>query len=325
VATGLNQTARNPNVDFIQATPRNAILGYLADLAAASYSAERTQQLQTLAKFMSAPAISETLDRLSYGMPITTGAGGLGGTTRLRPEALEAGMAIAPMVGPSAKAANAGAMAAGRAGERFAERYVPMVMERGGLGAEMLQGMGRGTVSPMDVYHGSPHTFPPTPRNPLGEFDASKIGAGEGNQAYGQGFYLAESPNVAKGYAEQLSAAQGPLGDVAKYWRKNGGEDAFRSFAKDAGLPPAEIENTADVIRNTGNLYKVDLPDEKIAQMLDFDKPLSQQSKQVKQAIEKTKAMLPSNALDDLGGDLSLMYGPNVMPVDFLNTWESLG
>jgi len=28
---------------------------------------------------------------------------------------------------------------------------------------------------------------------------------------------------------------------------------------------------------NTGNLYKVDLPDEKIAKMLDFDKPLSQQ------------------------------------------------
>jgi hypothetical protein len=134
-----------------------------------------------------------------------------------------------------------------------------------------------GGILPLDVYHGSPHTFPPTARNPLGEFDASKIGTGEGAQAFGHGIYTAENPNIAKGYAEQLSTAQGPLGDVAKYWRKNGGESAFRAFAKDAGLPPAEIENTANVIRNTGNLYKVDLPDEKIAQMLDWDKPLSEQ------------------------------------------------
>jgi hypothetical protein len=34
---------------------------------------------------------------------------------------------------------------------------------------------------------------------------------------------------------------------------------------------------------------------------------------------------LPSNAIDDLGGDLSLMYGPDVTPSEFLNTWESLG
>jgi hypothetical protein len=59
--------------------------------------------------------------------------------------------------------------------------------------------------------------------------------------------------------------------------------------------------------------------------MLDWDKPLSQQSKEVRSAIEKTKKMLPPNALDDLGGDLSLMYGKDVRPQDFLNTWESFG
>ena len=100
----LAQTARNPTRDFLQATPRNPILGYLSDLAASSYSPERTQQMQGVAKFMSAPAISETLDRLSYGEPLTTGAGGLGGTTRVRPEALEAAMAVAPMVAPAARA-----------------------------------------------------------------------------------------------------------------------------------------------------------------------------------------------------------------------------
>jgi hypothetical protein len=38
-------------------------------------------------------------------------------------------------------------MAAGRAGERVAERVVPQIMERGGLPAEMLQGMAQGTQS----------------------------------------------------------------------------------------------------------------------------------------------------------------------------------
>jgi hypothetical protein len=38
------------------------------------------------------------------------------------------------------------------------------------------------------VWHGSPHKFD--------KFDSSKIGTGEGNQAYGHGLYLAESPLV---------------------------------------------------------------------------------------------------------------------------------
>jgi hypothetical protein len=53
-----------------------------------------------------------------------------------------------PLFGP----AKTGAMAIGRAGERFAERAVPQIMERGGMGAEMLQGMSRGTVSPMQLF-----------------------------------------------------------------------------------------------------------------------------------------------------------------------------
>ena len=39
------------------------------------------------------------------------------------------------------------------------------------------------------VWHGSPHKFD--------KFDSSKIGTGEGAQAYGHGVYFAESPDVA--------------------------------------------------------------------------------------------------------------------------------
>ena len=48
------------------------------------------------------------------------------------------------------------------------------------------------------AYHGSPHDFD--------QFDSSKIGTGEGAQAYGHGLYFAESEPVAKGYRDKLSS-----------------------------------------------------------------------------------------------------------------------
>lgn len=103
----LSQTARNPSQDFIQATPRNPVLGFLSDIVGASYSPQRTQQMQGLAKFLSAPAISQTLDRLSFGEPLTTGAGGIGGTSKLRPEVVEAGLALTDFLPTSAAATGA--------------------------------------------------------------------------------------------------------------------------------------------------------------------------------------------------------------------------
>jgi hypothetical protein len=138
--------------DQVRATPRSAPLGALADFLAKSYSPERTQQMQGMAKFLDIPAISETLNRLSYGEPLTTGAGGLGGTTRFLPEVLDAAMVVAPGAGALGRLAAQGTMATGRAGARLAERVVPRIMERGGTGAEMLQGMSRGTVSPMQIF-----------------------------------------------------------------------------------------------------------------------------------------------------------------------------
>jgi len=62
----------------------------------------------------------------------------------------------------------------------------------------------QGMVRELITYHGTPHTFPAVPDNPLGAFDASKIGTGEGAQAFGHGIYLAESPDVASGYKRIL-------------------------------------------------------------------------------------------------------------------------
>jgi hypothetical protein len=137
--------------DSMSATPRNEYLGALADLIAQSYSPERTQQMQGISRFLSAPEISQTLDRLSYGEPLTTGAGM---TTRIRPEAAEAALALAPSAKPvtmatlqAARAARQAALAGGMAGERYAERVVPGIMERGGLPAELALDLTQGSRS----------------------------------------------------------------------------------------------------------------------------------------------------------------------------------
>lgn len=139
--------------DSIGPVPRNEYLGALADFLAQSYAPQRTQQMQGVAKFFNAPEISQTLDRLSYGEPLTTGAGM---TTRIRPEVLDAAMAVAPAVKPAtmaslqaARAARQAALTAGMAGERYAERVIPQIMERGGMPAQMLQDLAQGTTSNM--------------------------------------------------------------------------------------------------------------------------------------------------------------------------------
>ena len=49
------------------------------------------------------------------------------------------------------------------------------------------------------VWHGSPHKWDVP--------DISKVGTGEGAQAYGHGFYSAEAPDVAKQYQEAIAPA----------------------------------------------------------------------------------------------------------------------
>jgi hypothetical protein len=57
---------------------------------------ERTQQMQGTAQFLYGTGIPKTLERMSYGDSLFSGAGGLGGTTRMRPETAEAALTVAP-------------------------------------------------------------------------------------------------------------------------------------------------------------------------------------------------------------------------------------
>lgn len=144
------------------------------------------------------------------------------------------------------------------------------------------------------AYHGSPYDFD--------KFDASKIGTGEGAQAYGHGLYFAENENVAKGYRDNgwnLLKINGET-VVPKTQAEN---DAASALAVSMGDPERALRElvgkyspAGQVIqdwverglvseeRGPGKMYEVNInasPD----QFLDWDKPLSEQSPEVRSLL----------------------------------------
>jgi hypothetical protein len=289
----------NPIQQFAEAKapPRNKLMGLVADALTRAnefatmqdprYGDKRQNQtLGILADVFGLGSIAKTADRLSYGDPLTNAK--KANVPFLKPETADALM-MAPLSPRTAIAA-------------------------------MGMGMGDNALTrAATVWHGSPHKFD--------KFDASKIGTGEGAQAYGHGLYLAQSPKVARDYQRKLSDSElllngKPFADQYDTVRGEFGEDvgALLQYAVDNGLTPTKqmlrsyikdpsaakyfgdpaitdksvpafhkaLKVLEDAENKTlGNLYKVDLPDEKIARMLDWDKPLSQQSPEVQKAALK--------------------------------------
>ena len=165
----------------------------------------------------------------------------------------------------------------------------------------------------MIAYHGSPHTFD--------KFSLDKIGTGEGAQAYGHGLYMAESPDVAKSYADELGQLEilhnnkvvgvfdkDPAANAAHQIRATGGDvdkaikraqniytGAWRDNVVNEikKLGPGEVSE-----RVNGSMYKVDIPDEAVARMLDWDKPLSEQAPEVIEMLKKSSNPDLRKALD---------------------------
>jgi len=250
--------------DYIRPTPRNPILGLLADALTGGVEWMRdrrqTQQMQGLGGLLAETGIPATMERLSYGEPLTKGKGM---TTRLRPEAEAALMTL----GPEAVPIGRGAAAAVKA----------------------TKGLPVGAAT---VYHGSPYRFQ--------RFDPTKIGSGEGAQSYGYGHYVAESPAVAKGYQETLSykafdlspeaekrglnLSAGARGEFMRQVRTDAPPEVLAKRLQNANISARSLpqEKLADLFKaykeqGGGALYTIDLPDPAIARMLDWDKPLSEQ------------------------------------------------
>jgi len=161
----------------------------------------------------------------------------------------------------------------------------------------------------LDVYHGTPHKLSSTETNPLGEFDASKIGSGAGAQAYGYGIYTSESPQFADYYAVKkgLPDLEGIASQNGIELSKDARVELMRQATRDSNGRPTKADNYIDPMgavkklqnasiearqlpvdklqntirefqdQNKAYLYKADLPDEKIPQMLDWETPVPEE------------------------------------------------
>ncbi len=185
------------------------------------------------------------------------------------------------------------------ANPEMSERAAEMAgaVELGTIGRVPRGAIGSGPSRPEGIraYHGSPHDFD--------QFDISRIGTGEGAQAYGHGLYFAENEGVAKQYRDTLAAQQ----NAATRYQFSGGIDpAYKSAAKDFlenGYGREEaLVGLRDVYKNArdgeleaalqevisggkGRMYEVKIdasPDE----FLDWDKPLSEQPGGVRKRLE---------------------------------------
>jgi hypothetical protein len=165
------------------------------------------------------------------------------------------------------------------------------------------------------VWHGSPHKFD--------KFDSSKIGAGEGAQAYGHGLYLAENPATSGEYIragknvgfsnwdpvpvladKAFAQAKGDKAKAIEILEQLASNTSGRTMKLNAKMAKDVINRDAQ----RASLYKVDLPDEKIARMLDWDKPLSQQAPEVRKAVQAIKDNLTGPFSRDMTGDQLLMH-----------------
>jgi len=195
------------------------------------------------------------------------------------------------------------------------------------------------------AYHGSPHEF--------NEFDSSKIGTGEGAQAYGHGLYFAEHEPVAKSYKDKLTGksteVEFPNGDTDDFgkplrWHPDSLDDKIEAAAARAVLSYSgslgqkqvirqHLDNSKDaanamrLIKNKeiypaapGYMYKVAInahPDH----FLDWDKPLSEQHPNVQNALKHSFGLSP-HALDYWRNSLvddNAENGPTYYPQHRLN------
>jgi hypothetical protein len=186
----------------------------------------------------------------------------------------------------------------------------------------------------MEAWHGSPHDFD--------RFDLSKIGTGEGAQAYGHGLYFAENERVARGY-QRATSEKAFIDKVATLYDEGHSPDDAWSEIKDnwKDFSPAEqrlmtalhaddwlgfdyphqavsaalrsIKNydvsaeTAAAARAMGNMYRVKI-NANHEHFLDWDKPFDEQSDHVQNALRNHPDQSVSGLTHKWGHDMSALY-----------------
>jgi len=150
------------------------------------------------------------------------------------------------------------------------------------------------------AYHGSPHDFD--------KFDLSKIGTGEGAQAYGHGFYFSENEGVSQYYRDTLSSVRidnsspdyhmwtavherpsdpaGWLMDERRRLYPYGSKLNTITGPRVAAMEKAieRFQNGDKPPHHGGRMYEVNIKADP-EHFLDWDKPMHEQSSFVKKAL----------------------------------------
>lgn len=171
----------------------------------------------------------------------------------------------------------------------------------------------RSALQAIKGWHGSPYIFD--------AFDIDKIGTGEGNAAFGWGLYFSDTESIARGYKRDLSTPERGLIDGKPYNNRNPihraaalawGGDLERAIdelmeaedaAYDAGreAQARKIGEALEAFRSRqfprvdegGAVYEVTL-DVEPEELLDWDKPLSEQTEKVREAAQKVFGDVPN-------------------------------
>lgn len=146
------------------------------------------------------------------------------------------------------------------------------------LGMDAAMGfMPMGMAGSIRAFHGSPHSFE--------KFDAGKIGTGEGAQSYGHGLYFAGNEEAAKAYRNTFASKK------MRDWGTPGQQDRDEMYKylidSEHGATP-EARATAKALHEQmmskyARMYEVNIAAEP-HQLLDWDKPLSEQAPNIRAA-----------------------------------------
>lgn len=158
------------------------------------------------------------------------------------------------------------------------------------------------------AYHGTPHDFD--------RFDLSKIGTGQGQQAYGHGLYFASDEDLARSYRDDLSSGvqvldDRPVSEIAREAIKAdqpSSEQRIAQYVSQYGRMARNVMSmrepqlldqydeltTSQRLKPAGKMYEVRIkahPDT----MLDWDKPLLEQPAVVKMLQEQHANLDPNH------------------------------
>lgn len=162
------------------------------------------------------------------------------------------------------------------------------------------------------AYHGSPHSFD--------RFSLSKIGTGEGAQAYGHGLYFAEAEDVARSYKDALERP---------YYKLKTGENAAEKFGSDTisafdavGGEPEEIKET---IKRLRNIVKRDLSDFGVSSVSElkpvYEGDLASQTINHARRADNLESLLNSGELELANKGSMYQVRINANPEDFAD-WD---